>query len=254
MLGLKEGYWRRVLKVIDKSNIILEIVDSRFPEQTRNSQLEALVKGKGKSLVIVLNKCDLIDKSTAEKHKRSLSRIAPVVFVSSKERLGTTLLKKTIMANAVRIPARVGIVGYPNTGKSSIINTLKGRKVAPVSSEAGFTRGEKIIRVTKNLSLYDTPGIIPVEEQDESLLILVGAKSPSQVKDLEGSVLKLLEVLVKTHAEALKKTYGIEVGSPEETLERIAFKKNKLLKQGLPDLNNTSKILLGDWFKGKIRK
>jgi ribosome biogenesis GTPase A len=129
------SYKVMVKDVIKKADILLEVVDARFPDETRNSEVERDIARSKKPFIIVLNKCDLVSKETIEKTKIRLSKIAPTVFVSSKERFGTTMLRHKILEIA-GIKGRnilVGSLGYPNTGKSSVINGVAGKHKAGTS-------------------------------------------------------------------------------------------------------------------------
>ena len=93
------NFWKIVNDVIDKSDILLEVLDSRLPDMTRNAEVEGKVKRAGKKLVLVLNKADLIGQRTAEKEKRKFTKEYPVVFVSTREHQGTKLLREAILKN-----------------------------------------------------------------------------------------------------------------------------------------------------------
>ena len=127
------SYKALVKDVIRKADVLLEIIDARFPDETRNSEVERGIVRLNKPLIIVINKSDLVSREKLEKTKARLSKIAPVVFVSSRERSGTTMLRHQILASAAiktGIKGRdilVGTIGYPNVGKSSVINSVTGR-------------------------------------------------------------------------------------------------------------------------------
>src|SRR3989344_1582028 len=162
-----------VKEVIYESDIILEILDARFIDEMRNFEVEKKVHDLKKPLIFVFNKCDLADKKQMEAKKRELQNS---VFISSKDRMGTKILIDKIKEIADDLdPNRktyhksfapekkiiiVGLVGYPNTGKSSVINILKGRKVAESSPHSGYTKSKKLIKITEDIYLMDTPGIL----------------------------------------------------------------------------------------------
>lgn len=249
------GFLDRVFKVISEADVLIEVIDARFSEETRNKEMERIVKNKNKKLIIAINKADLVSKKFALKTKKELAQDFPAIFVSSTKKQGISSLRRMLAIEAKNKKIKVGVLGYPNTGKSSVINALAGRKAARTSITAGFTRGEQLINLSKNIQLIDSPGIIPFEEKNEAMLALVAAKSPSQVKDVLGVGEKIIEILKEKNPEILKKKFGlIDLNkSPDELLEEIAFNKKKLLKQGIPDTNAVAKILLLEWQKGRIK-
>lgn len=254
---MRKGFFARVMSIIDRADLLLEVLDARFPEQTRNARLEQAIEAKGKKLVLVLNKSDLISKKKAKERKKSLEKEARIVFVSSRKKTGLNLLRKEIalVLKPLKKKALVGVIGYPNTGKSSLINALAGRKAVRASIKAGLTRGEQFIRLKENLLLIDSPGIIPLAESDEFRLILTLSKNPEQISDPEDAALKLLDLLLKEKPEELEKKYSLKVKglTAEKILEEIAFQKKRLLKGGLPDTKTIARQILMDYQKGKLK-
>lgn len=250
---MKKGYWQRVRKIIGTSDLILEIIDARFPEETRNRQLEGMVKNSGKGLVIVLNKSDLISVERAKELKREISKEFPCIFISSKERYGSKMLREIIGKNVGSGKVGVGIVGYPNTGKSSVINYLKGKKAAKTSSSAGFTKGEQMVRVSEKIMLMDSPGVIPFDEVDERKLALIGSKSPNQLKNVFGAAVYVIEFIQQKNPGILGEFYDVKGENAEEILEEIAVKKKRLLKGGIPDSELAARLFLNDWQNGKLK-
>lgn len=226
-------------RVVEQSDIVLEILDSRFIDETKNNSVKA------KIIIHVINKCDLVKKEVLEKAKKKFKNC---VFVSAKEHLGTTILKKKIKELAAKNKLKtvvIGVIGYPNVGKSSVINALGGKGRARTSSEAGCTKGKQYIRLAKNFLLIDTPGVLGKGEN----LVLIGAKNPNTIKDPDLTVIKLL----KMYQGLVEKTYGVEVKEDkEETIEDIAIKLNLKKKGNLPDIERASRRILQDWLKGKI--
>src|SRR3989338_5858346 len=152
------NFWAIVKEVINKSDLLLEILDARFVEETRNIELEDRIREAGKEFIFVINKCDLVSQNYLNKEKQRLSKIAPCVFVSSIMRLGTKMLRDEINNHIRGDRIKVGVVGYPNVGKSSVINVLKGRHSAPTSSYSGYTKGLRDVNVTSKITMVDTPG------------------------------------------------------------------------------------------------
>lgn len=245
------GFASRVNRVIWQSDIVIEVVDARFPEETRNSALETKVIESGKKLIVAINKADLVSKERAKRAKRGISKPAVCVFLSAKDKKGINRIMREI-GIAKGKTAVVGVIGYPNTGKSSLINALKGKKVARTSKRAGFTRGEQLVRLNQEVMLVDSPGVIPFGERDEFRLFLVGAKNVQDLSDKEFAALKLIEFIQKNNPKELKKKYGI-VGKGEKVLEEIAIKRKKLSTGAVPDLNAAARIILEDWSKGKLK-
>lgn len=247
-------------KVIDNSDIILEILDARFIQDTRNKEVENEIIKQKKRLIFVINKSDLVKVK-----KEKLEGIYPYVLASAKSRKGIKDLRNRIKMESKKIEnpldkntgkISIGIIGYPNTGKSSLINTLKGKRVAGTGSEAGFTKGLQKIRLSENLLLVDSPGVIPKEEysQTENEKIAksakLGGKSFSQIKEPDIVVSKI----IKDHQEALEKHYDIDTqGDAEILIEELGKRKGFLKKGGVVDDDKTARFILKEWQKGEIK-
>ncbi len=245
------GYWEIVKGIVHGAGIVLEIVDARFPQKSRNMQLEEMVKRAGKKLVIVINKSDLISKRQAEREKHGIDERC--VFVSAKMRSGVKMLRIEIEKLAQGNEAKVAVVGYPNTGKSSVINMLKGRRAARTSSTAGFTRGKQFVRISPRIMLIDSPGVIPLNENDQTLMALLSSKSSHQLLDLEGTGIDVAEYLLREMPEILQAHYNVRASDGEEFLEKMALSRNRLKKGGKPDLNSAARILIDDFQIGAIK-
>lgn len=242
------NFWKLVDRVIDEADIILMVIDARIIEETRNKEIERKVHGAGKTLITVINKADLVEKEKLEPYKKLLH---PCVFVSAQKFYGMTMLRHTILRFSEGREVVVGVVGYPNTGKSSVINALKGKASAGVSSQSGFTKGRQLIRVDGKMIILDTPGVLADTDEKKSARLVVTA-STTETKDPEGAVFKLLE----THKDILLKHYDVTIekgADEEEILEAVALKLNRKKQGGLPDTLTAAKIILRDWQKGNIQ-
>ncbi|MBI5389970.1 50S ribosome-binding GTPase [Candidatus Woesearchaeota archaeon] len=238
------NFWRLVNRVIDESEILLLILDARMIEESRNSEVETKIKKLGKKLLYVVNKADLVDRATLEKKIPQ-----PGVLVSSKERWGSTILLKKLLQLANKQETFVGVLGYPNVGKSSVVNMLKGQGSASVSSHAGHTKGIQKIKIHRLLMLLDTPGVLPRGENDLEKQVKIGSKNAHQITDPVGAAYGMLE----TEGERICAFYGIAyIKDPMDALETLAKKRKLLLKRGGVDEDRMARLLITDWQLGKM--
>lgn len=243
------NFWKVVNRVIEDSNTLIEVLDARLPFETRNYELERKVVASGKILILVVNKCDLVSKEFLDKLKTELEKDFPTIYVSSTEHLGPTQLRQKIMRYTKR-PAKIGVIGYPNTGKSSIINLLRGKGVVKTSSSSGFTRGKQLITVAKGILLIDTPGVLPFREKDEMKHALIATTNPEKVKDPDLVAEHIINFFEQNAKAEFEKYYGIKITN--NTLEELAIKRKMLKKGEDPDIDKISRVIIQDWQKGKI--
>jgi len=250
--------YRMIVKdVISRADIILEIIDARFPDETRNSDVEDDVKSSKKPIIFVLNKCDLVPKKMLERTKSRLSKIAPTVFVSCKERFGTTMLLHKILEHA-GIQGRdiqVGVVGYPNTGKSTVINILAGRHKAGTSPISGYTKGVQLVKAEgSHIMLLDTPGVIPFDEKDEYLQGVLCVKDATNLKDPIGVAMKIIERIFAENRTTLESFYHVSLEGLDscDALVLIGRACNFLKKKGEVDETRAAVRVINDWQKGLL--
>lgn len=241
------NFWKLVNGVIKESDIILLVLDARMPELTRNREIESKIKQYKKEIIYVLNKCDLVEKSVIEKLKKNYN---PCVFVSSKEKFGGTLLFKKIFEISRGENCVVGVLGYPNVGKSSVINLIKGQKAASTSSYSGHTTGIQFVKAKGKIKLIDTPGVLEFSEKDIEKKIIIGAMNPQHVKEPEFYAI----VLVEKFQKMFEAFYGLKYTDGFDFIEELALKRNILVKGGLPDVKRMGRQMLSDWQKGKIHE
>jgi ribosome biogenesis GTPase A len=238
-----------VNNVISDSDVLLLVLDSRMAMETRNLEIERKVAASGKPMIYVLNKCDLVDTHIVEQYKRMIPHS---VFVSAKKHFGTTLLREKILATSAKLnlesKVRVGVLGYPNVGKSSIINALKGRAATKTSSISGYTKHIQKVRTSK-IILLDTPGVIPYKENEGIKHNLIGTIDSDREKNPDIVAVKMMYAF----PGLIEDFYGVEqIEDKEETLDNIALKRNMLTKGKKPDVSRASKMILKDWQDGRI--
>ena len=161
------------------------------------------------------------------------------------------LLRQFSVLHSDKKQISVGFVGYPNTGKSSIINTLKKKKVCNVAPIPGETKVWQYISLMRRIYLIDCPGIVPVSAHDsETGTVLKGVV---RVENLETPAEHIPALLSRVKPEYIRRTYNLEKWTnSEDFLGQIAKRMGKLLKGGEPDLETVAKMVLNDWIRGKI--
>lgn len=245
-------FWGIVYSMVDRSDVVLEVVDARFPSICRSSRLEEYVLSQDHcNLVICLNKTDLISRDLLD---RWLKWFADQDFiatgVSAAKRLGTSRIRQVLLRASKRKTAVVAVVGFPNTGKSSLINTLRGKAAAGVAPIPGKTRGEQKIKVSNSLFMFDTPGIIPAQ-LPEKHRILLGLDPITKLEDPEHAAMLLFSQAEELNPGAVTRYYGIEANA-DDFLENLARARNKLLKGNRPDERAAALIFLSDHVRGVL--
>jgi ribosome biogenesis GTPase A len=250
----KKKYPSIAEKIVEDSDIILEILDSRFIEETRNRELEEKIEKLGKRLIYVMNKSDLAKKKNFNK--------SPKVSVSCKDRDGIKRLRDMIKREAKKITRKddekiaVGVIGYPNTGKSSLINLLIGKSSAGTGSDAGFTKNVQKLRLSEDIVLLDSPGVIPeseysaIDKEKISKQTMLGGRSYSQVRNPD----MVIDTLVKEYPDILDEFYEVDSkGDSEILIEELGKKRGFVKKGGVVDDDKTARVILKDWQTGKIK-
>jgi len=248
------GFWPVVENVLKNSDIVLLVLDARMPELSRNKELERKIINFGKELVYVYTKIDILSpKVLADLRKK----YPEGYFVSGTQNLGMGKLRKHVQILAKKLNVempRVGVVGYPNIGKSAIINAFARRARTLVADMPGTTRGTQWVRVG-GLLVLDSPGVIPYEDKNSKLLIL-GSKHPHKTHQPEKIACDILQMFLdKGNRKGLFERYKVEdTGSDDlyEILIEIGRKRGYLKKGGEVDETKTAISIISEWQKGKI--
>ncbi|GJN89603.1 hypothetical protein Rhopal_002590-T1 [Rhodotorula paludigena] len=257
--GTSKRIWGELYKVIDSSDVLLHVLDARDPLGTRCESVEAyLAKEKrGKKVVYVLNKVDLVPGWVAARWVKILSKTHPTIafHASINNSFGKgsliQLLRQFSTLYSDKKQISVGFIGYPNVGKSSIINTLKKKAVCKTAPIPGETKVWQYITLMRRIYLIDCPGIVPPSARDtEAQKVLKGIVRVEHLSDPAAHVPYLLE---RVRKEYLARTYGIENwASAEDFLTQLARKMGKLQRGGEADYRTVATMVINDWIRGKI--
>ena len=251
------------IKLID---LIIELVDARIPMSSRNPDIDEL--GKGKSRIILLNKSDLADARLNQewesffkakgyfvqplnaKNGAGIKNIQALVQESCKEKI-----ERDRKRGIINRPVHAMVVGIPNVGKSTFINSFAGKACAKTGNKPGVTKGKQWIRLNKNLELLDTPGILWPKFEDQKIgerLALIGSIN-DEILHVDELAVALIRNLKNSYLDLLEKRYDITIDEDAyDTLKKIAIARKCLQKGELPDVDRASSMLLEDFRSGKL--
>lgn len=258
------------VKIID---LIIELLDARAPLSTRNPDIDKI--GRNKARVVILNKSDMADPSINSewynyfcklgyecmlmdsRNKKNLSELSKIIDKACEEKRERDL-KKGIKNR----PVRAMIVGIPNVGKSTLINTISGKSVVKTGNKPGVTRGNQWIRLNKGLELLDTPGILWPKFEDESIgenLAYIGSIN-EMIIDTSELCANFIMFLYKNYKNIFKEKFFIEedvdmdISFAYKVLEDYAIKKSCLLKGGVADVAKAANMIMTEFKNGKTGK
>ena len=253
------------IKLID---LIIELVDARIPLSSRNPDIDEL--GKNKARIVLLNKSDLADPAWNKRWIQYFERRgAHVLEINSKSGMGIKSIQGLVneacrekierdrKRGIVNRPVRAMVVGIPNVGKSTFINSFAGKACAKTGNKPGVTKGKQWIRLNKNLELLDTPGILWPKFEDQIVgrnLAFIGSMN-DEVLIMEELALDLLKVLGEYYPQAIETRYGVVNGDATdayEMLKAIAHNRKCYARGEELDLEKASAILLDDYRSGKL--
>lgn len=251
------------IKLVD---LVIELVDARIPMSSRNPDIDEL--GKNKARLILLNKADLADERQNQawmdffekkgyfvvrmdaRSKAQMKPVNGVILDACKEKI-----ERDRRRGIKNRPVRAMVVGIPNVGKSTFINSFAGKACAKTGNKPGVTKGKQWIRLNKNVELLDTPGILWPKFEDQSVglkLALIGAIK-DDILNIDEMSLELIKYLQQDYADALCGRYGLEeCTDPLNVLEGIAANRACIKKGGEPDLSKAANLLLDEFRSGTI--
>ena len=253
------------IKLID---LVIELVDARIPFSSRNPDIDEL--GKNKARLILLNKADLADDGrTAAWSEYFKGKGFFVVKLDARRKNGMKQIQDTIMeACREKIerdrkrgiknrPVRAMVVGIPNVGKSTFINTFAGKACAKTGNRPGVTKGKQWIRLNRNVELLDTPGILwpKFEDQEVGLRLALIGSIKDEILNIDELSLELIKLLIQDYPGSLNGRYEVrEEQEPVKILEDIAFRRNCIQKGNEPDYAKAAALVIDEFRSGRIGK
>lgn len=253
------------LKMVD---IVIELLDARIPVSSKNPVIDKIIGSKPR--IVLMNKSDLASSDVNDSWKNYFDKSnIPVLFINATYNTGTDkildeinkILKEKLDKRKARgiknTTVRAMIVGIPNVGKSTLINSLAGRKGAKTGNRPGVTKCKQWIKLKGNIELLDTPGILwpKFEDKQVALKLAFTGAIKDEILDTETLALKLVENIIKIDANLLEKRYDIEVREENtalEVMENIASKRGCVIRGGETDYSRVSGIILDEFRKGTI--
>jgi len=258
---------RKLKEQLSLVDAVIEVLDARIPLSSRYNNISGLLNSKPRFLLI--NKSDLVDKNELDKFVKYLHSelgvtVIPTSAKSNKDlniiikeaiRLSEPRIQALMAKGLLRRPARIMVVGLPNVGKSSIINKLTRSSKTKIGAKAGVTRQQQWVRINPQLELLDTPGIIPMKQEDQEIakkLAFVNSVSENAYSN-EIVAQELLNILDDDQQKIFREFYKL----PEDlelNIDNISIERNWLLTGSSTDRERTSVYILRDFREGKIGK
>lgn len=255
---------RQIIEKLKLINVAIIAVDARAPQSTLSPDLLELLSGK--ACIVVLNKSDLADEHQTrlwtEYYQKTFGnaihfnamRDSKGALLSAVGKAAAPVIERYALKGA-RKTVRVLVAGVPNAGKSAIINRLVGRKSAKEGDKPGVTRGLQWVKISSNLELLDSPGLLwpKIESQETATKIAVIGSLKQEILDETALALALIDMLKSAKPDAIFMRYSVAAdGAAHEVLDAICRKRGFLLKQGETDLERGAKVLLDEFRGGRL--
>jgi len=277
-----KSFYKEFKKVIEAADVLIEVLDARDPVGSRCPQVEEMIinSGKNKKLVLLLNKIDLVPKENIQAWLKYLRGSYPTVafkastqnqndklkqssvkvdqatqgLLTSSQCLGADILVKLLnnytRLSEIKQQITVGIIGLPNVGKSSIINSLKRSHACQIGSTPGLTKHMQEIKLDKHIKLLDCPGIVMAKDEDTASLALKNCLRIESLDDPSGPIDLLLK---RCNKEQLITNYKIsDFTDVNDFLVLVSKRCGKIKKNGIPDVKKAAQLVLNDWTSGKL--
>ncbi|KAJ3088509.1 Guanine nucleotide-binding protein-like 3 [Physocladia obscura] len=284
----KKAYYREFRKVVEQADVILQVLDARDPMGCRAKMIEEMIINAGinKRIILILNKIDLVPRDVVEKWLKYLRNEFPTIafkastqsqrtnlgrnsistshassdLLNSSECLGADnlvkLLKNYCRNSNIKTSITVGVVGFPNVGKSSVINSLKRSKACNVGATPGVTKIAQQIHLDKNIKLLDCPGIVfskgnPSDDPAAKAEVLL--RNCVKAELIEDPIAPVEVIISRCTKSQIRTLYSVpDFVDTRDFLINLARQRGRLRKRGIPDIENTARSVLQDWNAGRV--
>ncbi len=253
------------IKLVD---LVIELVDARIPLSSRNPDIDEL--GKNKARLILLNKADLADDRQNEawmhyfenkgyyvvrldaRNRGGMKAVQAVILESCKEKM-----ERDRRRGIKNRPVRAMVVGIPNVGKSTFINSFAGKACAKTGNKPGVTKGKQWIRLNKNVELLDTPGILwpKFEDQNVGLKLALIGSIKDEILNTDELALELIKILLEEYPKLIESRYELtELEDAVKALEQITINRKCVKKGNEPDYSKAASLVIDEFRTGKLGK
>ena len=257
---------KKLKEQVNIVDVVIEVIDARIPVSSSYPEIEKLLHDKPR--LILMNKADLADVEQTKKWQQIIKEktncfVLPTSASDNKDlskilnkiiELGQPKIIKLVQKGLLPRAVRVMVVGMPNVGKSSIINKLIKKTKAKTGAKAGVTRDQQWVRINPKVDLLDTPGIIPLKQEDQikAYKLAFVDSIGENAYDVEAVAERFIETVNEIYPDLIKNYYKLE--DEEVNIANIAIRRNWIVQGAKPDTKRSAQNILNDFRVGRLGK
>lgn len=249
------------IKLVD---IVVELLDARAPLATTNPQFDDLITSKKR--LVILNKADLADEQVNRQWREQLeAEHKDVLLFNAKTdppnllldkilQVGQFVHTKNVSKGQNKRAIRVMVIGIPNVGKSSLINRLIGKSSAKTGNKPGVTKGKQWLRLSGDVDLFDTPGILwpKFENKEQAVRLALIGSIKDELLDRYELAMELIRTLQHHYPHVFSERYGVGAEQGEALLDAIARRRGCLLSGNQVDIERVSRLIVDEFRSGQL--
>ena len=258
---------REISEKLDLIDVVFEVIDARIPYSSKNKDIDKMIKNKKRVLIMTkIDMCDIINTNKWIKYYEEKGiKVIPVDLINKKniseifkvtEKVNKELNDKRKEKGLKERKVRILILGIPNVGKSTLINTLVGKKATNVGNKPGITRHLEWIRINKDIELLDTPGILWPKLDDDTIAHNLAAMTAikEEILDTEDIAIYIINTMLKLYKDSIVNRYNLtSYNDVVEVLDMIG-KKIGAVRNNETDYEKVYSTILKDLREGYLGK